>query len=268
MNGELALLGRILTLAADEEVLIPDFSRTVGSSPNLAAQMVKVANSPLYGMEGRITRLERAVVILGVRTVAGIASSVLMASHMKASRLCTLPPNALWMHSLEIGACAELLARSLGWPHEPEAYLAGLLHDLGTLNLFQEHGPRYCEQLQRAQRGQLDLEACEREAFGQSHGERLKQVGGQWGFPAGLCDVFEFHHRPLEAPEESRALVSLVYAAHLVVEQPTEGWSDQGPQPAVDRAILDQLGLSSDDMTDVRALLEERLKDFQRALRP
>jgi HD-like signal output (HDOD) protein len=172
------------------------------------------------------------------------------------------------MHSLEIGACAELLARSLGWPHEPEAYLAGLLHDLGTLNMFQEHGPRYCEQLQRAQRGHLDLEACERESLGQTHGVRLKQLGGQWGFPGGLLDVFEYHHRPLEAPEETRALVSLVYAAHLIVEEPTEGWSDQGAHAEVDRAILDQLGLSTDDMCDVRALLEERLKDFQRALRP
>jgi HD-like signal output (HDOD) protein len=230
--------------------------------------VVKVANSPLYGMEGRITRLERGVVILGVRTVAGIASSVLMQSHMRDTRLCNLPPNALWMHSLEIGACAELLARSLGWPQEPEAYLAGLLHDLGTLHMFQEHGPRYCEQLQRAQRSQLDLEACERESFGQTHGERLKQLAAQWGFPVTLYDLFEFHHRPLEAPEPTRALVSLVYAAHIVVEEPSEGWSDQGPQAETQRAILDQLGLSPDDLHDVRALLDERLKDFAAALRP
>lgn len=266
MNAELALLGRILALADDDGVAIPDLSRVLESAPGLAAQVLEVARSPLYELDGRIAQLERAIAVLGVRTVAGIAASVRMASHTQGSRLCTLPPNALWMHSLEIGACAELLARSLGWPHESEAYLAGLLHDLGTLSLFEEHGPRYCAQLQRAQREQRDLEDCEREALGATHGLRLKQLGGPQGFPARLCDVFEFHHRPLEAPDETRALVALVYAAHLAVEQPAEGWSDQGRNAGIDRAILAQLGLASDDVGDVRALLGERLKDFRHAL--
>jgi len=74
---ELALLGQILMLAEDEHTSSATLSMTVANSPMLAANVVRVSNSALYGMEGRVARLERAVLVLGVRTVASIASTVL-----------------------------------------------------------------------------------------------------------------------------------------------------------------------------------------------
>lgn len=265
MSGEIALLGQILTLASDEHVRIDEFSTVVASSPSLAAQVVKVANSALYGMEGKVTRLERAMLILGVRTVAAIASSVLVANETRGLRIGSISGDALWMHSLETGACAELLARCLSWPHESEAYLAGLLHDLGTQQLFEEHGDAYAALLEKAPAGDRPIVELEREQFGEDHGQRLERLATQWAFPSVLCAAFSHHHAPGAVSEPGQAVSALVHAAHILVEQPSEGWTDHAAHPEVDAAFLRGLGLSEDDIADVRATLEERLKDLAAA---
>jgi len=262
MSAEIALLGRILTLATEEQVSIEEFGRVVASSPALSAQVVRVANSALYGMEGRITRLERAILILGVRTAAATASSVLMSSKLRAVRIGPVSGDALWMHSLEIGACAELLARCLGWPHEAEAYLAGLLHDLGMQELFQEHGASYADVLTQARATDGDQLLLERALCGEDHGMRLERVARQAGFPAVLCDSFACHHDPLQAGGAAQAVASLVHASHIVVDPALAGWSDHARDAEHDAAALARLGLSSDDVADVRATLDERLKDL------
>ena len=265
MSAEIALLSQILTLSSDENVRIDEFGHVVASSPNLAAQVVKVANSALYGMEGKVTRLERAVLILGVRTVAAIASSVLVANQARSIQIGSLSGDALWMHSLETGACAELVARSLHWPHEAEAYLAGLLHDLGAQELFQEHGAAYSELLETARSAGRPLVERERELCGEDHGQRMQSLAERWGFPPVLCAAFACHHTPAEADSAGQAVATLVHAAHILVEQPAEGWTDHTADEETDAAFLESLGLDGDDIADIRATLEEKLKELASA---
>jgi len=124
MSRELALLGRILQLASDRAVRLEEFERCLSASPPLAAEVVRIAGSDLFGMEARIHTLQRAVLILGVALVASIAAAVV------ARRELTREER--WRHSLEIAVCSEEIARCLGLDLGPEAFRAGLLHDLGT----------------------------------------------------------------------------------------------------------------------------------------
>jgi len=261
-GGEFALLGQILELANDEEVMLEHFGRVVAQSPSLAVKVVKVANSALYGMEGRITRLERAVLILGVRAVASIASSVLATSRLRGVRLGSLRGDALWLHSLEIGACAELAARFLGLPHEAEAYLAGLLHDMGLLEMHEAHGERYVEIVERSIHENLPLEVLEQDTFGTTHASLLSSRATSWGFPEKLRDAIGGHHDPALAPESARAITNMVRVAHILVDEPTGGWKDAPVNPEADAAVLAELGLGDDDIADIRTALAERLKDL------
>jgi len=266
MNAEIALLGQILTLASDDNVLIEEFGSVVASSPQLAAQVVKVANSSLYGMEGRITRLERAVLILGVRTVASIASSVLVANQTKSIRIGKLTGNELWMHSLEVGCCAQLLCRCLSWPHDSEAYLAGLLHDLGLSLLSTDHGDAYASMLDglRAREGaeSKHITQVEQEQFGEDHGQRLARQARRWGFPPLLCDAFTHHHAPTDAADPAQAVASLVHAAHIVIHDHSEGWSDHARVEEDDSNFLISLGLDGDEIADVQITLAEQIKQL------
>lgn len=260
MSIELMLLGEILRLSRDSDVSLEEFGEKVASSPHLAAEIVRVSNSALYGMEGRINRLERAVLILGIRTVASIASSVLVAAKVRGVKVGGLNHDALWIHSLETGVCAQLIARCLGLPADSEAYLAGLLHDLGMLELHQAHGKRYAEIVLQAGREKRSLHEVEQEVLSETHCSRLFDLAAEWGFPEPLQQALGYHHSPLEAPEASRTVASLVYAAHILVTDPAGGWTDQC-ETAEDTSFLEELGLASEDVDDIRGMLDEKMKE-------
>ena len=258
MSAELALLGKVLQLAGDPETEIQDFVNTVGQSPSLAARVVQVSNSALYGMEGRVQRLDRGVLIPGVDTVAGIATSVVVAGRAKRVKIPGLPADALWLHSLVTGICAEILARSLGLPVHREAYLAGLLHDLGIIELYEQEGTRYADLVVGARQSRCPLHQLERENLGRTHGELLAESADEWGLPEPLRLAIGFHDRPSDAPEQSRTLASLLLASHALTQE-LSGWSDDPPDGAA-QAGLEGLGIELADLEDLRDLVAEKLK--------
>ena len=87
MSIELALLGEIMAISRDSDASLEEFGQKVGTSPQLAREVVRISNSALYGMEGKINRLERAVLILGMRTVAEIASMLVLMGECRRCRL-------------------------------------------------------------------------------------------------------------------------------------------------------------------------------------
>lgn len=258
MKNELALLGRILELARDPAVRLEDFERSVAASPRLAAEVVRVANSALYGMEGRIHQLQRAVLILGVQSVSGIAVSILARRQLLGGELGALG-DALWTHSLEVGVASQLIARCLGLPLEAEGYLVGLLHELGVLELRREHGTGYSALLARASRGEMPLERLELEAFAQTHAQRIGAEMTSWGFPELLRQAAEAHHTPESAPEGARPLAALVRAAHALAAGSSGGFCDAPPRD-IAKESFEELGLYPDDVVDIQTELAQRMK--------
>lgn len=261
MSAELVLLGEILRLARNPDVSLEEFGSKVASSPHLASEVVRVSNSALYGMEGRVHRLERAVLILGIRNVSSIASAILVGHRIKSASIGELDGDALWTHSLETGVCAQLLARSLDLPLESEAYLAGLLHDLGILELHEEHGEPYGRVVDRARQHALDLVMLERETFGVDHAARLLECTRSWGFPELLQQVVGHHHAPEHADPLARPIAALIQTAHIVIESPLREWKDHAPS-AEDGDRLAAIGLTADDVADVLEELGERTKEI------
>jgi HD-like signal output (HDOD) protein len=265
VSAEIALLGRVLSLTSQPDCSIKEVGSAVALSPDLSSQVVKVANSALYGMAGRITTLDRAVVILGVDAVAGIASSLIVADKLRHPPIGALPGDALWLHSLETGLCAELVSRALGWSVGSQAYLTGLLHDLGIRELLTEHGETYGVLLEEAAAGTLDLLTEERARLGETHAERLRALTRAWAFPESLADALAAHHAPAEASGLAGTLASLVHAAHLIVGDPVGRFTDRDGTGDTAAALL-ALGLDEEDVVDIRLTLDERVKEMSAAL--
>ncbi len=259
MTGELALLGEILQLAGDSDVSLDQFVGSVGQSPSLAARVLRVSNSALYGMEGRVQRLDRAVLILGVEAVAGIAASVVVADRARRARIRELPADAFWLHSLESGVCAELLARFLGLGTYREAYLAGLLHDLGVVDLLVTHGRRYEDLLLDAHVSGRSLDSMESERLDETHGQRIGTEATGWGLPESLRLAIAHHDHPEEAPGSSQTLARIVLAGHAVTRGELAPWTDHPPEGDPSLA-LETLGVTEADTEEIRTLVRERIK--------
>jgi HD-like signal output (HDOD) protein len=166
---------RLLNLLSRDEVEIRDLIALISSDPAFSAQVLRLANSPLFGFRAQIDSLQWALLLLGLRRVRALTLTVATANHMKAA-LKIEELSRCWRHMLACALLTEELARSCS-VFEDRAYTAGLMHDLGRLGLLLAYPAEYAEMLRDADRNALDVLDCERESLGVDHCEAGRALG-------------------------------------------------------------------------------------------
>ncbi|HVN04426.1 MAG TPA: HDOD domain-containing protein [Bryobacteraceae bacterium] len=199
---------RLLDLLGRDNVEIRELVALISSDPAFSAQILQVANSPLFGFRGQIDSLQSALVVLGLRRVRSLCMTVATANHMKAVlRIEEL--GRCWRHMLACAILTEELAHSCS-AFEDRAYTAGLLHDVGRLGLLLAYPLEYTELLRNAGRNALELLDCERETLGMDHCTAGRLLAVQWNLPPDFQIVAARHHDP-----QSNSGVDLLTLVHL-----------------------------------------------------
>jgi len=183
---------KLLAMTDSAKVSAMDLSREMDQS--LSAKVLKVANSAYYGGRAarRVNSLQHAVVIIGFDEVKEIIlTTSLFHTFRDAKEVKTLKP--LWQHSME---CA-LVAKRLAWVYRyealDEAYLVGLIHDIGKL-VIQQYFPDQYRQIQSKNAGEADPLKREKEILGLTHADIGGRVSKQWNFPESLVEAIAHHH--------------------------------------------------------------------------
>ncbi len=195
-----------------------EITRLIEAEPAIAARILKLVNSPFYGLQIPITSIPQALVFLGSIAVTSIAMAVVVFSRMmlKSQPEAAAQLQRFWWHS----ACTAFVAKALAHSIEPslseQVFTAGLLHDLGKLLMIQLALPQYQELEQRLGSGASEHEA-ELELFGTTHEEAGILLARRWHFPEVIQAVMRYHSRPHEAPE-FQIHVATVRIADLLCE--------------------------------------------------
>ena len=195
------------------EVSIDRVVKIISQDPALAAQCLRMVNSPLFGMRYPVSTVRGAVMGLGVDRVrqAAMACSLLKAFAPRGA----VRVRALWAHSLAVAMVAQKLSQEAGYPEPEQAYSAGLLHDLGILLALTACPAEFESATQAASRNHRALHLCERELSGFDHCEIGAMLARQWQFPALYHPVLRYHHEVEQAPEH-RCLVAIVSLCDLL----------------------------------------------------
>ncbi|MCS7315844.1 MAG: HDOD domain-containing protein [Bryobacterales bacterium] len=200
---------RIFDLLASEEVEVRRLVELLTADPAFSAQILRLANSPLFGFHSRIESLQHALVILGLKRIRSLAMTVAAANYMQAA-MKVQELYRCWRHTLACALLSEELARLTSQP-EDVAYTAGLLHDLGRLGLLVAHSAEYAQLLKHATQNGLEMLELERKFFGLDHCEAGRMLAERWNLPEDLRIVAGRHHDPPGGPV--RDLAGLVYVA-------------------------------------------------------
>ena len=199
---------RLLDLLGRDNVEIRELVALISSDPAFSAQILQVANSPLFGFRGQIDSLQSALVVLGLRRIRSLCMTVATANHMKAVlRIEELA--RCWRHMLACAILTEELAHSCS-AFEDRAYTAGLLHDVGRLGLLLAYPLEYAQLLRNAGRNALELLDCERETLGMDHCAAGRLLAAQWNLPPDFQIVVARHHDP-----QTNFNVDLLMLVHL-----------------------------------------------------
>jgi HD-like signal output (HDOD) protein len=199
------------SLLAASPVNLKRVGEVIRTDPSLSAQVLRLCNSAFLGFRERVNRIEHAVMLVGterLRTMVLTCSLVEYVGHRVASE----DIQSFWQHCFLTAALSERLARAVAYPQPEQAYLAGLLHDIGALPLLVVTSAEAKEPESIVTWGWGESLELEREHFGTDHCEVGRWIGVSWNFPSTLLEVMVKHHNPREATKDP-PLVGVVAAA-------------------------------------------------------
>lgn len=208
------LLLRLLRMVDDDRTTIPELSALVGQDAGLTSRILTVANSPAMRRGSQLTSLDGCLVALGTRLVRSLATCLSIQNVF--DRQTTVPAanlSAFWGHSLLVAEVARSVAVAARSEHPDEAYLAGLLHDIGELLLLSALGEPYARLLASAQ-DETWQQAQETSEFGVHHGEIATWLTDRWELDSSFADGILFHHATAEEIVTAGELPQLVWLAH------------------------------------------------------
>ncbi len=214
----------------------------------MTAQLLRFANSARYGAGTRITTVSDAVARLGFRATR----SLLMAAMLQPMLSSDLPgyevrDGGLWRHASAVAMCSQALAQRLNYRPAEEAFVAGLIHDIGKVVLGHAMGERFRLVLGRVMAGEVDFLQAERQEFGLGHDDVGALIARKWGLPSSLQETISLHHR-WKPDAEHAALVAIVHVADTVCLMLGVGLGRDGLFYRVDERALASLGLQEEDI--------------------
>jgi putative nucleotidyltransferase with HDIG domain len=207
--------------------------------PLLAGRLIQIANSAFYSPRLPIGTIFHAVSFIGIETTR----RVLLAAALRGN-FASPESHRIWNHSLDVAQNAEMLAlRCSSKVDPPQAFLAGLIHDIGRLAFSVMPAP-FKERFHRLIDGgcpAVEVETC---LAGRCHGEVGAETLAQWNFPVEIVDAVRWHHRPERSP---LALASLLYLAEFI----TDSQEDLPSYVRLNTACR-QAGISMTALTELR----------------
>ncbi|MDX2474220.1 MAG: HDOD domain-containing protein [Candidatus Krumholzibacteria bacterium] len=207
---------QVMDLLSDPDSQTSELIKILSLDPALVARLIRVSNSALYGRGEETTSLSQAVVRLGANTVR----SLVMAASMKSLFPLTKANvgvwgQALWQHSIECGLAARRVAQIADYPDPEEAFVAGILHDVGKVVILLHKPDDYRAILKEQATAPGGSLGAERANLGFDHLEVGKLLVEKWQMPGNLQACVAHHHEPENAGENERLARIVALANHL-----------------------------------------------------
>lgn len=249
---------RINAVINDPNSSASDLHRIVSHDPALVSRLLRLVNSALYGRQTNIDSVQRAIVFLGFEGVYHLAIAATMGPLFKGGKICeAFSAKDLWTHCIAVAAVSRELAANIGTVSPEEAFLVGLLHDVGLLVALRACRGQFRQACEQALAGPQPFNELEVPIVGAGHSELGSALAKLWKFPAGVREVAHYHHNPLAAPESLRALATIVHVADALCCHERIGFYLTAEKHVLDPAVYE--GLISSALME---MAQEMLSDW------
>lgn len=264
--GEIATLPEVTTkiiqVVDDPKSTARDLHNIIKNDPALSTRVLKVVNSAFYGLPGQISEIDRAIVLLGLSAVKNIAISASIARLFTAERISErFNARDIWRHSLAVAVVTRQFCTIAGKKaFAEEAFLAGLIHDLGLLVERQAFPDELTQIIERAPKGDRPFIELEHELIGTDHQTLGAALAAKWKFPRMIQVVLGYHHNIENLNDENRLLPTMVYAADVLCCHERIGFHLTAEGQPLDEGVLTSIGVNEDDFNIIREELPEQLE--------
>lgn len=215
-----AVAVQVLQLAQDADVTLEQLTEVIQNDPAMAAKILKVVNSPLFGMSREVASLKQAVTLLGLRKVTILALSFSLVDSLQGIDDASWGLYGFWRRSLTTAIAARLLAGSVGSPLVEEAFVAGLLSDIGIVVAWRCAPELYQPVLDAWSSNAGLIQDIETQEWGCTHATIGRELLKLWRLPEALCEAVGAHHGDglAELSGAPRSLGSILHCAADLTE--------------------------------------------------
>ncbi len=223
--------------------------KIIMQDPMLAAKILKIANSPLYGVAGQVNSISHAVTILGFDEVKNLIIGLsLIQAFGEGGNFDGFSIRDLWLHSIGVATASMLIAKRAGNGFSPdECFTMGLLHDIGRFILCKAFAEEVKKILKLQEEKRQPLSVVEEEQ-GFSHSEVGAYLAQRWKLSEQTTSVVRYHHRPRSAGEDEPCC-AVVYLADQLCHKLSIGWSSKWLPKGI--MLPKSLSLKKDDVQEL-----------------
>lgn len=258
------VLKETLDLLNDDNTPINTISKVVSKDQGLVTKILSIANSPMYGLQRRVTTIDFAIIVLGFREVKNIVTVLSLVESFINKTDKYLNQKDFWLHSYFTGTAAKKLAEEIEFQNSGEAFIAGFLHDMGITVMHRYFHTNFISILDLVQNKGFNFYDAEREVLGISHEEIGYYLMGKWNFPEPLCDAILHHHKPDDS-ENSKVLSAIVHLADYMTNIFTSGNSFWDSDLKLDGSVINLLGFN--DEQNLNEFIERHAELFKEQLK-
>jgi HD-like signal output (HDOD) protein len=218
-----ALYTKIVDELRQPDPSIAKISTIVSQDPSMAAKVLQLVNSAFFGLAQQITKLDRAVCLIGLDAIKALVLSARVFTELTKGESLCICMDTLWEHSLLVGNLAKKISMAEKATADAvnDSLTAGLLHDIGQLILAANLSSEYAQVRALAEREEYELNRVEELEFGATHAGLGAYLLGIWGLPNSIVEAVAFHHEPEQGLTKAggfSALTALHVANALVHE--------------------------------------------------
>jgi HD-like signal output (HDOD) protein/ActR/RegA family two-component response regulator len=235
---------QIIDEVKQPEPSIGRIGKIIAQDAGMAAKILQLVNSAFFGLPQTIISPEQAVVLLGLDTIRDLVLTVGVFSQFEVEKLSGVALADLWDHSQRTGGVAKAIAlqQKANKKQVNDAFIAGLLHDIGKLILADNLPQQYRDITRRCALERKDLTRVERQTLGATHAHVAAYLFGLWGLSDSVVAAIAGHHEPSSSPTDDLPVMLAVHVANVIDYQAHPDRAQAGLPPQFDLAFIQAQG--------------------------
>ncbi len=254
------VLVEVIRVVDQDDCSTDEIARVIMRDPALTARLLRIANSPFYGPAREISTINQAVMTLGTRAVKTLALSTSLYKFFDAENEI-IDRTRFWRHSLEVAIASREIAQACAYRPSEEAFVAGLLHDIGLLILEANFTDQFKRLWKLVESGE-SLIKLEQEYWNTTHAKVGKFLLDQWHIPGFIGEVIGAHHDVFDKDdvEDSSRLTRIVALGDMISKFRTCQMPPPEPEE-IERidALAESLGIGKTTFADLQEKILSKL---------
>lgn len=244
----------------DPNLSFADLELIISTDPSLTARLLKIANSSLYCPESKVETISHALGIIGIRQVIQLALATIMVQEFKGIPKDLFDMETFWRHSIACGLAAREIGRNLLLDKLDALYIAGMLHDLGSLIIYKKNPDKAIKTLTRCKHEGTSQTDVEDQVFGFSHAKAGGIIFQQWDLDPSLGEAVRFHHEPAKA-QKYYLEAAILHTADIIAYKMKYGLKERDITPQIDSNAVRLVEVDITTLPAIRDAVESEIEE-------